>query len=173
MSESHIRTKNEFLRNPEYIEFDKKVKSTVYCFLQAAIVRESKQVKNYTYGAKYIYNEHFLKGRLVSRYSLKNIAKYLQTSPSSIHRSLKELEQDGFIKIIRTKTSFAMLCYYQLGNWSGTPGKKDYQELIWHDEIFSELIIDQRKKKEEKALNEKKRREAKFEGVYNDYDRAV
>ena len=37
MSNSHIRIPNEFFRNPEYITFHKRVKSTVYAFLQAHI----------------------------------------------------------------------------------------------------------------------------------------
>jgi len=148
MSESHIRIKNEFTRNPEYIKFDKRVKSTVYRFLQAHIIRESKSVKKYTFGAQYIYREYFLKGMLVSRYSQTNMAQYLQTKQPRLNRYLKELEQDGFIKIIKIKASSGPLCYYQLGTWKGKVGEPSYAENIWHDEIFSQIIQNRKDKKE-------------------------
>jgi hypothetical protein len=171
MSESHIRIENKFFRNPEYIKFDKSVKSTVYRFLQAAIVRESKEVKNYTFGAKYIYTKHFLNGRLVSRYSQNAMAEYLHTSQGSINKYLQELNMGNIIKIIREKAPFGELCFYQLGTWNGTPGKKDYQEFIWLDEIFSELILKYKSMKENKE--EEKRDKSKFEGIYSEIDRIL
>jgi len=172
MSESHIRIKNEYFRNPEYIKFDKSVQSTVYRFLQAAIVRESKEVKNYTYGAKYIYNEHFLKGRLVCRYGQKKMAKYLQTSQGRVNSYLHELEKYGFIKIIKTESPFGELCFYQLGTWGGDLGKKTYYEIIWLDDIFSESILKNKNTKEDDYdyAADKKRLDAKFEGVYDEFD---
>ena len=171
MSESHIRIENKFLRNPEYIKFDKSVKSTVYRFLQAAIVRESKEVKNYTYGAKHIYIEYFLKGKLACRYSQKKMSEYLQTSQGRINKYLKELEEDDFIKIIKEKTPFGELCFYQLGTVIGTSGGKDYQEFIWLDEIFSELILADKTLKEKKE--EEKGEKPKFDGIYTEIDRVL
>lgn len=175
MSESHIRIGHDLMRNSEYIKFDKGVKSTLYRFLQAAIVRKSKEVKNYTYGAKYIYNEHYLKGRLVSRYSQKKLAEYLQTSQSRVNNWLKELEENGFIKILKIKTQYGKLCYYQLGTWTGEIGKEgSYHENIWLDEHFIELILENKTLQEKKKVeDDQKRLEEMFGDLYNDYDRAI
>lgn len=145
MSEAFIKTKNEFYRNPKFIEFRKSIKSMVYEFLQAAIIRGSKEVRNPMHGAFYIYKQHFLKGQLVSRYSQKKMAEYLKTSQSAISRYLKDLEEEGFIKKFTKKTQYGIACYYQMGTWEGEYGKKSYKEIIWHNSIFSLAVLIQQK----------------------------
>lgn len=149
MSKSHIRIKNEFFRTPEYIEFFRKRKADVYYFLLSAVIRESDEVKNFSHGANYIYQKHFLQGELVSRYSQKKVAEYLKTSQSRISKYLKDLEKDGFIRIIERSIPNLKrtILYYQFGTWKGVYGKGTYQEAIWLDEYFSKKYHDSKKAK--------------------------
>jgi len=136
---SHIRIKNEYFRTPEFIEFNKRVKSTVYFFLLSAVIRESELTKDTSFGGHYIYKEHYLKGDLVCRYSQDRIAEYLQTSQPRVSRYLAQLEQDELIKILRRPTQKGMISYYQVGVWTGDIGKDSYHETLWFDTIFSAL----------------------------------
>jgi hypothetical protein len=134
---SHIRIKNEYYRTPEFIKFSKSVKSTIYFFLLAAVIRDSDLTRDISFGGHYIYTEHFLKKELVSRYPQNKMAEYLGTSQSRISKCLIELEQDGFINIIKRPTKFGEISLYQVGVWSGEIGKANYQETLWFDVIFS------------------------------------
>lgn len=153
MSNSHIRIKNEYFRTPEFIDFFKQIKATVYYFLEASIIRGSEEVKNIHHGAHYIYKKHFLKGQLVGRYSQKKMEEYLGTSQGAISRYLKKLEQEGFIKKIVRPTQKGNILYYQFGTCEGKYGEKTYKETIWLDEHFTKIYEDT---KEAKAENGRK-----------------
>lgn len=152
---SHIRIQNEFFRTPEFIGFFKQRKSDVYYFLAAAIIRGSKEVKNYGHGANYIYQKHFLQGQLVSRYSQEKMAEYLGTSQSRISKYVKELAKDGFIKIIERPTAAkGTILYYQFGTWEGEYGKDTYKETIWLDEYFSKKYHENKEIKHKKTMDQ-------------------
>jgi DNA-binding HxlR family transcriptional regulator len=139
---------------PEYIDFFKRRKALVYYFLEASIIRGSDEVKNIDHGAHYIYKEHFLKGQLVGRYSQEKIGEFLGTSQSRVSKSLKELENDGFIKRIIRTTHKTNILYYQFGTWEGEYGKDTYKEIIWLDEFFVKKYRDAKKSKVEKNKRE-------------------
>ncbi len=152
---SHIRIQNEFFRTPEFIDFFKQRKSAVYYFLLTAIIRGSEMVKNRYHGAHYIYQQHFLKGQLVSRYSQEKMAKYLKTSQGRISKYVKELANDGFIKIIERPTNAkGSILYYQLGTWEGEYGKDSYKETIWLDEYFLEKYHENKEAKHTKEMDQ-------------------
>ena len=152
---SHIRIQNEFFRTPEFIDFFKQRKSDVYYFLAAAIIRGSKEVKFYLHGGHYIYQQHFLKGQLVSRYSQKKLAKYLKTSQSRISKYLNDLEEDGFIKIIkRPINAKGTILYYQFGTWEGEYGKDSYKETLWLDEYFSQKYCENKETKHKNTMDQ-------------------
>lgn len=144
---SHIRIKNEYFRTPEFIEFNKRVKSTVYFFLLSAIIRESAAVKNPHHGAHYIYKTHYLKGELVSRYSQEKIKYYLKTSQSRVSNFIDELVQDGLIKVTKIPTKIGNISYYQFGTWTGKIGTESYKETLWFDTIFTKLYEARQKEK--------------------------
>ncbi len=151
---SHIRIKNEYYRTPEFIRFNKAIKSTVFFFLLSAVIRESAEVKMVTHGAHYIYNAHYLKGELVSRYSQEKIAEYLGTSQPRVSKYIAELEQDGLIKVIKRKTRKGSISYYQVGEWTGKIGNESYKETLWFDTIFTWYYEDFRKKKADRRKQE-------------------
>lgn len=152
---SHIRIQNEFFRTPEYIKFRKNRKSLVYEFLVAAIIRGSETVKFYAHGGHYIYKQHFLKNQLVSRYSQEKLAKYLKTSQGRISKYLKDLEKDGFIRIIeRPINAKGIILYYQFGTWEGEYGKDSYKETIWLDEYFSKKYRESKEDKKQKDIDQ-------------------
>jgi Mn-dependent DtxR family transcriptional regulator len=93
-----------------------------------------------------------LKHQLVCRYSENNLAEYLLTSQSSVSKYLKELEEEGFIKIIKITTRKTILNYYQLGTWEGKYGEESYKESIWLKDIFSMFVL--KHKKESKKAGE-------------------
>jgi len=135
---SYIKINNDYLRTPEYIIFNKATKSTVYFFILSSVIRESEDIKNYIQGANYIFNEYYIKGNLVGRYSLEKIAEYLGfKSHGYISKMLTELEQDGFIKKIKRQVSVGEISYYQVGVWTGAHGEESYEEILWFDTIFS------------------------------------
>ena len=134
---SYIKINNDYLRTPEYIKFNKATKSTVYFFILSSVIRESENIKNHIQGANYIYNEYYIKGDLVGRYSQKDIAYYINTSQSRISKYTNELEQDGFIKTIKRQVSVGEINYYQVGVWGGVCDQDSYKETLWFDTIFT------------------------------------
>lgn len=133
---SHIRIENEYLRTPEFIKFLKLTKGRCFFFILAAVIRESDTSKDDSSGANYIYNEHFLKGELVGRYSQEDIAEYIMSSQGRVSRCLKELESDGMIKKIERFNNKGSALYYQVGIWEGKLNTPSYKETLWFDEIF-------------------------------------
>lgn len=135
---SHIRINNAYYRTPEFIKFNKSIKSTVYFFLLSAVIRESSYTKSLSFtGGHFIYSKHYLKGALVSRYSQKRMAEYIGTSQPRISKYIGELEKDGLIKVIKRPTEKGMILYYQVGFWTGKIGEDSYQETLWFDTIFT------------------------------------
>ena len=153
---SYIKLNNEYFRTPEFISFIKQRKAVVYFFLLSAVIRESEMVKNHFHGANYIYNQHFLKGKLVSRYSQSKLKEYLKTSQSSISVYLTQLEKDGLIRKIFKPTAKGKSLYYQFGVWEGDFGKESYKETLWFDVIFTEHYL---KFKSKKTKDKKKEAE--------------
>ena len=138
------RFENSYLRTPEFIEFISTSAFPTYWILYSSIVRPSEMSKDPAYGGHFIYREYFTRGKLVARYSQKNLAKYRgfkSTSQSSISRHTDELEQKGLLKKIYVDTVKGKSCYYQLGVWQGEwgvdRGPNKYIETIWLDTIFS------------------------------------
>lgn len=135
---SYIKINNDYLRTPEYIKFNKATKSTAYFFILSSVTRESEEIRNHIQGANYIYNEHYIKGELVGRYSIEKITNYLGfKSQGYISKLLNELEQDGFIKKIKRQVSIGEINYYQVGVWTGIHGEESYKETLWFDTIFT------------------------------------
>lgn len=141
-----MKVYNKFCRTKEFLQFLRKAKCSTYYFLRASIVRESKLVKeNIAHGAHASYVKHFLNGMLVGRYSVADIAEFNGTDKKAIIRDLKELEKDGFIKIIQLTTrSGVIINYYQLGVWSGKWGNDSYKERYFLDDHFDKVYDDQK-----------------------------
>jgi predicted transcriptional regulator len=148
---------NKFCRTKEYLSFMRKSKSATYYFLRAAIIRESGMVKdNFLHPAHVKYRKYFLNGQLVSRYSVKDIAEYNGTSKAAISREIKELENDGFIKVIRINVNKnRTINYYQIGTWNGTWGHASYNESYYLDEHFDNLY-DKHKSNRDKEKDDKR-----------------
>ena len=120
--QAFMKIYNRFCRTNEYLTFLRSPEASVYYFLRSAIIRESDLFKNnIAHKAHVTYRTYFLKGDLVSRYSIKNIAEYNGTSQSAIMDNLKILEEDGFIKIIQVSNDKGTkFNYYKLGYWPGS-----------------------------------------------------
>lgn len=161
---SFIKIEHDYMRTPEYLDFMSNKKCAVYYFLLSAVIRESKEVKNPIHKAFYIYKEHFLKGRLVARYSQKKMAEYFKTSQSQISIRLNKLEKDGLIKKIVVPTKVGNLLYYQFGVWEGTFGEDSYREILWSDVIFSGYY------KARKDKEAEQRRQEGYDGLLTDFD---
>lgn len=129
---SHIRIDHSYYKIPEFIDFSKAVKSTVYFFLVSAVIRGENKIKQ----NNYIYDTFYVNGKLVSRYSQSNMANYLKTSQSRISMYIKELEKDGLVRTIYRYIGKKRFLYYQLGTWTGSIGKNSYEETLWFDIIF-------------------------------------
>ena len=160
---------SKFCRTKEFMAFLRRAKVSTYYFLRASIIRESDRVKNNIgHGAHASYRKYFLKGMLVGRYSIADIAKYSGTSKNAIMRDIQELEEDGFIKIIRVTTKTGVsINYYQLGTWDGVWGDTSYRESYYLDEYFDKVYNKQRTeqevdKRDEVLINVMK--------VYDDFD---
>lgn len=133
---SHIRIDNGYYKIPEFIEFSKAVKSTVYFFLVSAVIRK----KNKLQKNNYIHDNYYLKGKLVSRYSQKNMAIYLKTSQPRLSIYIKELEQDGLVKTLYRFVDGKRVLYYQVGTWKGSINKNNYFETFWFDTMFKKIL---------------------------------
>ena len=150
---SYIKINQDYYRTPEFIRFNKATKSTAYFFVLSSIIRKSMDVKNRYHGANYIYNEHYLKGELVGRYSQADMANFLNTSQPRISSYMNELEQDDFIKIIKRPINKGEINYYQVGVWDGVCGQDSYKETLWFDIIFKGYTeIAKHKRRESKQL---------------------
>jgi len=150
---SYIKINNDYLRTPEYIKFSKSTKSTAFFFILSSVIRKSVDVKSRSHGANYIYNEHYLKGELVGRYSQVDMANYLNTSQSRISVYINELEKDGFIKTIKRTISKGEINYYQVGVWDGVCNQDSYKETLWFDIIFKGYTeIAKHKRRESKNI---------------------
>ena len=141
---------NRFCRTSEYLTFLRSPEASVYYFLRSAIIRESDLIKNnFAHKAYVTYKTYFIKGSLVSRYSIKNIAEYNGTSESSIVSSLKLLEEDGFIEIIQVSNEKGTkFNYYKLGSWTGEVGSSSYTESYCLDKHFDIIYSAKRTKRD-------------------------
>jgi len=148
---SHMRIMNDFMRTPEFVKFQNRRISTNFYFLLAGIVRDLDGCSDLSSGMNYIYNQHYLHGRLVARYKQDAIAEYLETNQGRVSKNMTELTQRNFIKKIYRKMSVGRILYYQLGTWEGTLGdEKTYKEIIWADEIFKGFARVAKQKRGEK-----------------------
>jgi hypothetical protein len=126
----HIRIPNEYYRTPEFLEFSKTVKSRILEFIISHVVRAG------GVGRKYIFDNHYVKGELVSRYSQEDMAEFFGTDQGNISRYISELED---MKLVRRRERWihkTRILYYQVGRWSGTLGGKDYTETIYFYTMF-------------------------------------
>lgn len=160
---------NKFFQVKEFMAFMRRAKSSTYYFLRASIIRESEGVKNNIgHGAHASYKKFFLKGMLVGRYSISNIAEYSGTSKNAIMRDIQELEKDGFLKIIRVTTKTGVsINYYQLGTWDGVWGDTSYRESYYLDEHFDKVYNEQRAGRE---LDKRDQVLLDIMAVYNEFD---
>jgi predicted transcriptional regulator len=135
---SYLRINTDYYRTPEFIKFDKSFDSTVYNFILSGVTRRSPE-NNLFKGGNYIYNEFYLNGDLVSRYSQEDMAEYLMSSQSSISRSIKNLEEKNYIKKHKRNFKNKNILFYQVGVWEGNIKDKTYKEILWAHEIFNTL----------------------------------
>lgn len=146
-----LRINHDYYKTPEFAEFAKRGrKRLVLEFLWKSIIRESEAVKDRKHGAHYIYKEHFLKGRLVSRYSQENLGNCLGIDQSNVSKDIKDLEKEGLLKIIKTNAKVGTINYYQLGFWTGTWDTPSYKEFIFFNTVFEHYVGLHKKRKKEK-----------------------
>lgn len=137
---------NKFFRTKEFMAFMRRAKSSTYYFLRASIIRESERIRNSIgHGAHASYKKFFLNGMLVGRYSIADIAEYSGTDKKAIRRDIKELEEAGFIKVLKIVTKTGVIInYYQLGTWEGKWGHDSYKEHYYLDDYFDTVYDKQR-----------------------------
>ena len=136
MGKSYIAVNNEYYRTPEFIDFISRAVSRCYFFTLSAVNRKYNADKSDNWGGNYIFNEHYMKGELVGRYSQEDIASYIKSSQANVSRYLSELEERKFIKKIGRFTSKTKILYYQVGIWEGKFDTDSYEENLWFDDIF-------------------------------------
>ena len=166
-----LRINHSYYTTPEFAEYAKRGrKRLVFEFLWKSIIRESEAVKDIRHGAHYIYKEHFLKGRLVSRYSQDNLEKFLGIDQSNISKDVRELEKEGLLRIIKRKAKVGIINYYQLGLWTGTLNTSSYKEILFFDTVFEHYVeLHKQQKKEEEKEDQIKSLEAYKEMLNPDH----
>jgi len=146
-----LRINHDYYATPEFAEYAKRGrKRLVLEFLWKSIIRESEPVKDRKHGAHYIYKEHFLKGRLVSRYSQENLGKCLGIDQGNVSKDIKDLAEEGLLQIIKINAKVGTINYYQLGFWTGTLNTTSYKEFIFFNTVFEHYVGLQKKREKEK-----------------------
>ena len=165
---AHIRINHSYYTTSEFAEYAKRGrKRLIFEFLLKSIIRESEAVKDRRHGGHYIYKEHFLKGRLVSRYSQKNLEKCIGIDQSNISKDIRELEKEELLRIIKKKTKVGTINYYQLGLWTGTLNTPSYKEILFFDTVFEHYVELHNKRKKEKDKNDQILSLEAYKGMLN------
>lgn len=128
-----VRIDNSYYRCPDFMKFAKTRKRLTLEFVIAHVVRKGFG------GGKYIYKNHYIEHELVSRFSQKDMAKYLGTGQGHVSEFLSELQKMKLLRKIERQAYNTMLLYYKVGTWKGTPGKDDYQETLYFNMVFDPL----------------------------------
>jgi hypothetical protein len=115
------------------MEFAKTRKRLTLEFVIAHVVRKGFG------GGKYIYDNHYKKHELVSRFSQADMALYLGTRQGHVSERLSELQKMKLLRKIERQAYNTMLLYYKVGTWKGTPGKDNYQETLYFNMVFDPL----------------------------------
>lgn len=153
MGNNFIKVMSNHFKVDEYIKFMRSPQFVVYMFLKNAIIRESAELvglKNSKMSEKAgrIYNNYFRgKCKLVSTYSLNNMAKYLKMSKTRLSAHVNKLEDDGFIKIHKRSTPLGQANDYEFGYYTGKFGSADYKEHYYADEYFDKLYNETKEEK--------------------------
>ena len=154
---AHLREKNEYWRTPEFIRFTNTQEYRVLKFLMAHIVRD----KGQNSGTKRIYNEWYKKRMLCAWFSTSEIARYFEKfykdgkpNKSWVCRQIGKLEKMKLLIKRPKSTKFGKINIYQLGDYIGTPGKKDYQETLYFDLYFSGLAKIAKRQRQEERMRE-------------------
>lgn len=147
-----IKIMSNYLKVDEYIKFMRSPQFVVYMFLRNAIIRESAglvELKKNTMstGAGRIYTTYFRKGKLVSTYSLNNVAEYLGMNKSNVSRHVNKLNDDGFIKIHKRNTPLGQANDYEFGVYTGQFGSGNYKEHHYADQYFDKLYNERKNTK--------------------------
>jgi len=131
---SYVAINCDYYRTPEFIKFSKTIKSRVLEFVIAHAVRGGGK------GRKYIFDNYYMKGKLVSRFSQEDMAEYFGTNQGNISRYLSQLEEMKLIRKISRYVHKTKLLYYEVGRWSGElDNKETYKEKLYFDVIFDAL----------------------------------
>ena len=154
---AHLREKNEYWRTPDFIRFTDTQEYRVLKFLMAHIVRD----KGQNSGTKRIYNDWYKKGMLCAWFSTADIAKYFEKfykngkpNKSWVSYQIGKLEKMKLL-IKRPKyTKFGKINVYQLGDYTGVPGQKSYQETLYFDLYFSRLAKIAKRQRHEERMRE-------------------
>jgi predicted transcriptional regulator len=147
MGDNYMKVYNNHTRTKEFLQFMETSRFSTYMFLRGAIIRGSAYID---YGKKIntessrIYNDYFKKGKLVSHYSIKDMAEFCGKNKSSISRRIADLEKDGFIRIHKRNTPKGISYDYELGGHTGVYGKDSYEEWYYMDNHFSKIYDKQR-----------------------------
>lgn len=164
----HIRINHSYYTTSEFAEFAKRGrKRLIFEFLLKSIIRESEAVKDRRHGAHYIYKEHFLKGRLVSRYSQDNLEKCIGIDQSNISKDVRKLEKEGLLRIIKRKTKVGIINYYQLGFWTGTLNTPSHKEILFFDTVFEHYVGLHKRRKREKEKEDRIQSLEAYKGMLN------
>ena len=130
----YVAIENSYYRTPEFIKFSKKNISRILEFVIAHVVRGGGR------GRKYIYDNYYMKGKLVSRFSQDDMAEYFNTQQSHISTYLSQLEDMKLIRKLERFIGNTRLLYYEVGRWTGELDNKDtYKEKLYFNVFFDAL----------------------------------
>ena len=102
----------EVVQYDAYLKWHRTLESGVWMCLLGYIIRSV----NANTGGLDLYNRFFIgQKKLVSRWSLADIAKKIGSEKSSISKALKRLEKKGFIKIHKIRRGKVTVNVYELG----------------------------------------------------------
>jgi len=131
---SYVAINCDYYRTPEFIKFSKTIKSRILEFVIAHVVRGGGK------GRKYIYDNYYMKGKLVSRFSQDDIAEYFSTQQSHISTYLSQLEEMKLIRKLERYIGNTRLLYYEVGRWTGELDDKDtYKEKLYFNVCFDAM----------------------------------
>ena len=107
----HLRIPIKVMRLQEYILWNKTAEPCIYNLLHSYIVRAEQD----SVLGNYIFENFYQKGKLCARYSVEDLGKLSQMSVGSVSKHLNNMENKGYINIIRRPWHGNIINFYEFG----------------------------------------------------------
>lgn len=122
---------NRLTRCRAFLKWTKTIECRIWLYLQSYIIRGRKA----STGRINLYKDYYMKGYLVARWSLEDIAKAVDIkSVGYVSHALRNMETKGLIRIHKVRVGKSALSVYEFGthNFSG-------KESLYADLYFTKI----------------------------------